>query len=232
MPLLYSIASAEKKVPKEIIDSINALPIKGKPYAAFDLDNTLLLGDIGDGVFAMLVKKKLIKNFGWRDYQSMIKKNKVKAYKHIIDLMQGLKLSLLEELTWEVINKKTSILIEGYKIPIPKPNPQMVSILELLKKKGIHIYVVTASNEISASIICKKYFGIASSYIIGAHVPTDKNGIIQVSSKELSYAKGKVNILKKRFKTKPLVTGGDSPGDIYMLNYTEKNGIRFWLGKK
>jgi phosphoserine phosphatase len=230
MSLLFSLKGSGKKIPIELADAINSLVIKGKPYAAFDLDNTLLAGDIGDAVFALQVKKKFIKNFGWKDYQALIEKNKVKAYKHIIDEMKGLKLSLLEKTTREVINSKTPITLEGYKIPIPKPNTQMQLLLETLKEKGIAVYVITASNEVSASIICKKYFGIPESNVMGAEVARDNKGLIKVSTKELSYGQGKVNLLKRRFPDKPLVTGGDSPGDLYLLNYTEKNGIRLWLG--
>lgn len=232
MAALFHIIRTKKNIPGEIPENINSLPIKGKPYAAFDLDNTLLVGDIGEVVFAFMVKKNLIRNFGWQDYLNMIEINKVKAYKRIIDLMQGLKLSVLEEVTSMVIERKSPISIEGCKLQVPKPNKTMQLILEMLKRKGIAIYVVTASNEVSAAIICKKYFGIPASNIIGAEVARDKTGIIQVGTKEFPYAKGKASILKKRFRNKPLVTGGDSSGDKYLLNYTAKDGIRFWLGKE
>lgn len=232
MSSLYRITSIKKTIPEEILENINSLSIVGKPYAAFDLDNTLLTGDIGEAVFALLVKKGLIKNFGWKDYMALIEKNKLKAYKLIIDLMQGLTLQQLRRITNEVVNTKNStITIEGHKLPIPKPNKQMQSILEILKKKGIAIYIVTASNEVSAQIICKKYFNIPESNIIGAEVACNKKGIIKLGEKEFPYAKGKVKILKKKFKNKPLVTGGDSPGDIYLLRHTAKGGISFWLGK-
>jgi phosphoserine phosphatase len=232
MPSFYHITSVQKTIPEEVLEAINSLPVVGKPYAAFDLDNTLLIGDIGEAVFALLVKKKLIKDFGWKDYQALIKKNKLKAYKHIINLMQGLHLRELEKVTVEVIKSKNStIIIDGDRIPVPKPNKQMQSILELLKKKGIAIYIVTASNEVSAQIICRKYFNIPETNIIGAEVARNKKGIIKLGDKEFPYAKGKVNILKKKFKNKPLVTGGDSPGDIYLLRHTAKAGISFWLGK-
>ncbi len=231
MSLLYHIKYTEKKIPQEIIERINELHITDKSFAAFDLDNTLLIGDIGEAVFALLVKKKFIKNFGWKDYLSQMKKNKLKAYKHIIDIMQGLQLGILEKVTLEVLNKKAAISIEGYKIPIPKRSEMMKLILEMLAEKGMPTYVITASNEVSAAIICKKYFEIPASHIIGAEVSIDKKGIIQVGAKEFPYAKGKVNILKKRFKNKPLVTGGDSPGDKYLINYTAQGGIQLWAGK-
>jgi len=230
MSLLFQLDHTKKKPSAEIIQSISSLIIKGKPYAAFDLDNTLLIGDIGDAVFALLVKKKLITHFGWKDYQALINENKEKAYKHIIDVMEGLTLSQLEETTLEVLNSKKGFMVEGYKILIPKPDTQMKLIVEMLKKRKIDVYVVTASNEISARIICKKYFSISEMNVLGAEVAHDYKGIIKVSRKELSYGQGKVNILKNKFRNKPLVTGGDSPGDIFMLGYTQKNGIRFWLG--
>ncbi len=232
MASFYPIHSTERKISTEIIECINSLPTKGKRYAAFDLDNTLLIGDIGETVFALLVKKKLIKGFGWQDYINLVESDKLKAYKLIIDLMAGLPLTKLEEVTNEVIAYKSlSISIEGCKLQVPKPNPLMKSVLGLLRNKGLRIYIVTASNEVSARIICKKYFNIPPSDIIGAQVARNKKEIIKIGKKEFPFGEGKVTILKKRFKTKPLVTGGDSPGDRFLLNYTQKSGIQFWLGK-
>ena len=53
----------ENNIPKEIFEKINKLTLEGKPFAAFDLDNTLLINDIGEAVFASLVKKKIISDF-------------------------------------------------------------------------------------------------------------------------------------------------------------------------
>ncbi len=232
MSALFHIRYSEHEISPEIIKAIDSLQVEDNSYAALDMDNTLLIGDIGEAVFALLVKKKLIKNFGWKDYQSLIEKNKLKAYKHIINIMQGLPVRSLEEATMEVIGTKNkNISVEGFKIPVPKPNQLMKKIAEILEKKGIAIYVVTASNEVSARMVCKKYFGIPYSNIIGAEVAVDSKGIIQRGTKEFPYGKGKVNILKKRFRHKPIVTGGDSPGDKYLLNHTVKVGIRLWLGQ-
>lgn len=232
MALLYSIFVAKKSIPKQVLKSISSIEISGNSYAAFDMDNTLLVGDIGEALLALLIKKKLIENFGWSDYLQLVEKNKLRAYQHTIDIMQGLKISQLKKVTLEVIGyKKRSIILKGYKIPVPKPNLLMKEILAILKKRGIPIYIVTASNEVSAQIICKKYFGIPGSSIMGAEVTSTPKGIIKKSSGEFPYGKGKVTILKKRFKNKPLITAGDSPGDKYLLRYTAKNGICFWLGK-
>ena len=107
----------------------------------------------------------------------------------------------------------------------------MQSLIFYLKTKGIDIYIVTASNKISAEIICWKYFGIPASNVLGARVNTDKNKRLFFDNSEIPYAEGKVNALKKIFKHKPLFTGGDGIWDKDLLDYTTTEGIRFWLGQ-
>jgi phosphoserine phosphatase len=219
-------------IPKEILEKISHLKLKGRPYAAFDLDNTLLIDDIGEAVFAALVKKKLVLDFNWRDYINLIEQNREAAYKKIIEVMNGLELETLKKITHEIINSEdTHIEIGDDKIPIPEPNSIVQSLISLLKTKGIDVYIVTASNKVSADIICWKHFGTPSSNVLGAIVGTDRNERISYDSSEIPYGEGKVNALKKRFKDKPVVTGGDGMWDKFLLDYTTSDGIRLWLGQ-
>ena len=219
-------------IPKNVIDNINQLKLTSNSYAAFDLDNTLLIDDIGEAVFAALVKQNLVTDFKWKDYLNLLEKNREAAYKKVIDVMNGLKLNLLKKITHEIIESEDSYIeIEGGKIPIPKPNSIMQSLVSILKSKGIEVFIVTASNKISAEIICWKHFGIPASNVIGAEVETDKNKNISSTVAEIPFAEGKVKALKKRFKEQPIVTGGDGSWDKFLLDYTKSNGIRLWLGQ-
>jgi phosphoserine phosphatase len=218
-------------IPTEITKKIEKLDLHGKPYAAFDLDNTLLIDDIGDAVFAALIKNKLINDFTWKDYQSLIDKDRGAAYKKVIEVMNGLEIKRLKEITYEVLNsKETHIVIDGKNVPIPKPNLIMQSLVSLLITKGIDVYILTASNKISAEIICWKYFGIPASNVLGAEVSIDKTQRIIYTPKEIPYGVGKVNTLKERFRTRPVITAGDGQWDKLLLNYTALEGIRMWLG--
>jgi len=226
------IDSLYKNIPKEVIEKLNDLPVVQHSYSAFDLDNTLLLGDIGHAVFATLINKNLVKGFTWNDYINMRKVSIEAALKKIIEVMNGIELTTLKSITENIIESKDEYIeVEGIKIITPKPNPTMLSIISFLKSKGIDVYVVTASNKISADIICWKFFGIPSSNVFGSETKT-KNGKIHFESETMiPFAEGKVKTLTKKFKEKPLVTGGDGIWDKYLLDYTNKDGIKLWLGQ-
>ena len=209
----------KNNIPKHIVEKIKELSLVENQYAAFDLDNTLLIGDIGEAVFALLVKKSIVKNFGWNDYQDLIKTDREKAYFKVIEVMYNLELRVVENITHEIIHTHDiEIEIEGYKIPIPKPNTIMQSIVTLLNTSGIAVNVVTASNSVSAEIICWEYFGIPANNVFGANF------------NEVPYGKKKVDVLKREFKDKPVFTAGDANWDKFLLSYTTQNGIRLWTG--
>ncbi len=224
--------SIENNIPKHIVAKIDELSLIGNQYAAFDLDNTLLIGDIGEAVFAILVKNKIVKNFGWKNYIDLIKTDREKAYFKVIEVMNNLELRLVENITHDLIHTHAiEIELEGYRIPIPKPNTIMRSLVTLLNTSGIQVNVVTASNRVSAEIICWEYFGIHASNVFGARVDINNNKIIKIKFNEVPYGKEKVNVLKREFKNKPVFTAGDANWDRYLLSYTTQNGIRLWTGK-
>lgn len=224
--------SENNNIPRHIVEKIEELSLVKNQYAAFDLDNTLLIGDIGEAVFALLVKKKIVKDFGWSDYIDLIKTDREKAYYKVIEVMDNLELMVVENITLEIIHTDyIDIELEEYKIPIPKPNIIMQSIVKLLNTSGIEVNVVTASNRVSAEIICRKYFGIPASNVFGARVDVTDNKKIGTKFNEVPFGEEKVNVLKKEFKDKPVFTAGDSNWDRFLLCYTTQNGIRLWTGK-
>lgn len=209
----------KNNIPEHIVGKIKELSSVENQYAAFDLDNTLLIGDIGEAVFALLVKKNIVKYFGWNDYQDLIKTDRERAYSKVIEVMDNLELLVVENITHEIIHTDDiDIELEGYKIPVPKPNTIMQSIVRLLNTSGIAVNVVTASNSVSAEIICWEYFSIAASNVFGAKF------------NELPYGKEKVKVLKREFKDRPVFTAGDANWDRFLLSYTTQNGIRLWTG--
>ena len=223
--------SMKNNIPKHIVEKIKELSLVKNQYAAFDLDNTLLIGDIGEAVFAMLVKKNIVKIFGWDDYQNLIETDREKAYFKVIEVMDNLELSVVENITHEIIRTDDiEIELDEYKIPIPKPNTLMRKIVTLLNTSGIAVNVVTASNSVSAEIICWEYFSIPASNVFGARVDINDNKRIKTKFNEVPYGKNKVDVLKREFKDKPVFTAGDANWDRFLLSYTTQNGIRLWTG--
>jgi len=227
----FDLKMIKKNIPNNIVKSIEKLSLTKNQYAAFDLDNTLLIGDIGEAVFALLVKKKIVKNFGWKDYLELIEINREDAYFKVIEVMNNLELKIVENITKEIIKTSdVNIEIEGYKIPIPKPNPIMQSIVTFLNASGIEVNVITASNRISAEIVCWEYFDIPANKVFGARVDIAYNKKLRVKFNEIPYGEKKVEVLKKEFITKPVFTGGDGIWDRFLLSYTKQDGVRLWVG--
>jgi hypothetical protein len=178
------------------------------------------------------VKHKNIKNFGWKDYVNLIDTDREKAYFKVIEVMDDIDLRILENITHEIIHSDAiEIELEGYKIPIPKPNAIMQSIVSLLNASGIEVNVVTASNSVSAEIICWEYFNIPARNVFGARVDINANKRIKTKFHNVPYGKEKVNVLKREFKDKPVFTAGDANWDRFLLSYTLQNGIRLWTGE-
>lgn len=44
-------------IPPEILEKIQSLEVISGTFAAFDLDNTLLVDDVGEATFAILLKR-------------------------------------------------------------------------------------------------------------------------------------------------------------------------------
>lgn len=222
----------KNNIPQEIVSDIDNLNLMDRPYAAFDLDNTLLVGDIGEAVFVALIEKGLIKNFNWKDYKNLLSKDREAAYKKVVEVMKGIPISTLEQITHSILDsEEKTIQIHSDEIPVPKANPIMQSIIGLLKTKGVDVYVVTASNKVSAEIACWKSFGIPHSNVLGAIVSSDWRKRIVFDSTNIPFGERKVTALKEILKTKPIVTGGDGVWDKSLLDYTTPDGIRLWLGQ-
>jgi phosphoserine phosphatase len=202
-------------------------------YAAFDMDNTLLIDDIGESSFALLAEKGMTQWYSWHDYQSHIERNRTEAYNKVIAVMNGQKVSDIERVIHEVLERKEPIDVGTEKIQIPRANPIMLAVIHLLKSKWIEVIVVTASHEIAGRITCKELLWIEAQYVIWAHIPTTVDGILNFDMKsEIPYAQWKVNALKSRFFGRPIVTGWDGLWDKYLLDYTVEWGVRLWLGNK
>lgn len=225
------MTSMKDNIPKPIVKKIEELSFVKNQYAAFDLDNTLIRGDVGEAVFALLVKRDIVKNFGWNEYIELIKTDREKAYSKVIEVMDDLELRVVETITYDLMHTDAiEIELEGCKIPIPKPNTLMQALVELLNTSGIEVNVVTASNSVSAEIICWEYFGLPARNVFGARMEVNEHKRIKTNFHEVPYGKEKVKVLKREFKDKPVFTAGDAIWDRFLLSYTAQNGIRLWTG--
>lgn len=221
-----------------------------RKIALFDLDNTLLVGDCGEAVFAQLkiderdkhnpltVHKKMIP-FTWTGYQETLKtKGKVAAYSKAITCMAGLPLETLLETSQRIMQSNLKYLeLEGVKIPVPYPYPPMQALLARLRSLGYEIYIISASNQYTVRYVAKEYFDMPESNVFGM-LPTVVNDpqygkiIGDEIDGPVTVVEGKVEVYKKNIdSTPPVISGGDSTTDIKMLNLTDLNGLIIWVGE-
>ncbi|MDQ1591874.1 MAG: phosphorylcholine phosphatase [Pyrinomonadaceae bacterium] len=228
-------ATHDEDLPAALRQQLARLPTAAHCYAAFDLDNTLLVGDIGDALFAKLVQQGMVNEFGWKAYQKKIVENRKEAYVAVVEAMRGLPVATICEMTEKIISgQEPFVLIEGESVPAPRPNALMQSLVTALRLRGIEVFVVTASNQTAATIAAWNFFGIPSENVLGIRSGIYRNKLGQRLFDSVEHPvpveHGKVEVLKGRLgSVRPCITAGDSEQDLPLLNYTHDDGIILWV---
>jgi len=207
--------------------------------AAFDMDNTLLEGDIGDAVFARLIREGKPIPLTWAEYQRMItEEGKKAAYSKIVTVMAGIPVETVIETTRRVMRSTdTFIEVEGVTVPVPRPNPRMRVLLSYLERLGYTVYIISATNRYSVKTVAEDYFGIPAGRAFGIRssiVEDEKRGPVLGGEvlEPVTVTVGKVDAYREFIGTEPpLITGGDSTSDIPMLNLTHPRGLVIWVGE-
>ncbi len=210
--------------------------------AVFDLDNTLLIGDIGDAVFSMLKVMKAPIDLSWKAYSRLLtSEGKEIAYSKVVSVMAGLSVELIEQATELVLlSKKKKIEVEGVSVPVPRAHPAMIRFVEYLREKKINIYVISATNIFSVKKTADFFFGIPQKNAFGIQPEIKKiyaadgsltNILTENIKKPLTISTGKAELYWNNIgKIRPLITAGDSESDISLLNLVDSNGFSIWVG--
>lgn len=252
-------AQAKKQIPNDLLQRIKQVENWynnrskqefDRKIALFDLDNTLLVGDCGDALFAQIkiderdkkkpltIHKKMIP-FTWTEYQETLKtKGKVEAYSKVITCMAGLPLETLLEASQRVMHTDHKYLeLEGVKIPVPYPYPPMQTLLVRLRSLGYEIYIISATNQYTVRYVANEYFDIPAANVFGM-LPTVVNDpqygkiIGDEIDGPVTVVEGKVEVYTKNSGSNPpIISGGNSNTDIMMLNLTDPNGLIIWVGE-
>ncbi|MEN8223326.1 MAG: HAD family hydrolase [Acidobacteriota bacterium] len=236
------------EVPSGLLKKIRGLSSTRIKRAIFDLDNTILNGDIGDAIFCRLKNLEMQekvrvdgKHIGltWKDYTGMIAKgSKEKAYRTVTECMEYIPVSLIADLTRGLMNSDFRHLEHsGEKIPIPHIDPGMRSLIDLLKNEKFDIYVISASNSISVKIIADEYLGLEKEKAFGIESERHKNKdgrelLSKVLKEPVPVNIGKANLYSALIsENMPLITSGDSELDLPMLNLVDEGGLVLWRGE-
>lgn len=215
---------------------------KREKIALFDLDNTLLIGDIGDAVFAQLLLDNAPVSFSWQEYRALISaKKKREAYERVVTAMAGLPVDMLIDTTRRVMACGAPVLkLPEAEVPVPAPHPVMQELVLLLKSLDYNIYVISATNQYSVRFVAGEYFDLPASHVFGIRQTLQKKqgpgkGADMILGDTLvppvTVSGGKAELYKKHISsTPPLITAGDSETDIPMLNLAGRPGLVIWVG--
>ncbi|HLP16576.1 MAG TPA: HAD family hydrolase, partial [Bacteroidota bacterium] len=214
-------------------DRLLHLGTSGPKTAVFDLDNTLLLGDIGDAVFVRLLLEHHDIDFSWAQYHELRRIDQPSAFQHVVSAMQGLLRETIEKATLSMLAPHaTDLRIDGDLIPVPRPHPVMRAFIRLLHWRGYRTLVVSASNQISVRIVARECFGIPETDAFGITPVCTPDG--QLTGRlhlPLPVGNGKVDVIRNVLgTTAPLIAAGDSVLDLPMLRLCHSNGLVIWAG--
>jgi phosphoserine phosphatase len=246
--------TAKERIPGDLLRRIESVETRfknrggrtGKKAAAFDMDNTLLIGDVGYAVFAQLkldelkapvtIDKKPIP-LSWPEYNEVLrKKGKIEAYPLMARAMAGIPLEVVNETTHRVMTLEESYLeVEGERVTVPSPHPVMQALVCFLESLGYGIYVVSATNHFSVQYVAKEFFGIPEANAAGIKLNlVEHAGYGKVLGNRvegpLTVEEGKIDAYRQLAgPVPPLITAGDSMTDIYLLNLVEPDGLVIWV---
>ena len=201
--------------------------------ALFDLDNTLLVGDIGNAVFAHLLSENVPLSLTWSDYQRMVNEDPSAAYIEAVRTLDGLSLDYLIRATKRVLALRSDTIVSrGVEVPVPKANQTMIEVIHLLRLWEYTIYVISASNDISAKIAASTLFDIPVNNIAGIK-PRIVNGMITSHIlNPIPVGDGKVAQYRLLSgDCMPMIVATDSDLDLPLLQMCDPDGLTILVGE-
>ncbi len=201
--------------------------------ALFDLDNTLIIGDIGEAVFAQLLVDGVRLGRTWSEYEGLLRYDQAAACKLVVEAMAGLSVREVNRVTLKVLNDPTPyISIEDACVPVPKPHRLMRELIYFLQRLGYSSYIISASNQISVRIVSSMFFEIPESHVFGMVSKTIDGVLTPTLVEPYPVSAGKVEVYRKFIHScPPLITASDSIVDAPMLGLTDPMGLSIWVGK-
>ncbi len=233
--------SFPKKELTHLIKSATKHSTQSDKIAVFDFDNTMILGDIGDASIAFMLENEIELAFSWSEYLELQKIFDVqKAFKMASNIFNGFEIDCIKRFANAVVNieNKEIVFFENdtvFRVMVPRPNPIMIELVQLLKKLKFEIHIISSSNQYLVSQLAKLYFCIENDYVHGInHKISEFMGIDILTDSIIEPTPidaGKVDVYREFVgSTEPIIFGGDSIYDIPIANTIANGGIIFWLG--
>lgn len=201
--------------------------------ALFDLDNTLIDGDIGEAVFAQLLIDGFPLSLTLKEYQKMCKEDTIAAYVEVVCAMEGVALEDIIRVSKRVIQSDHDFLIcQGECVRLPKPNLFMKEIIRLLRDWHYSIFIVSASNDVSAKIAGSVLFDVPINNIAGIKPIVIGKKLTRQVLEPIPVGVGKVAQYRLMSGDRmPMIVATDSMLDLPILEICDPDGIVIIVGE-
>jgi HAD superfamily phosphoserine phosphatase-like hydrolase len=197
---------------QKIESSLNELKATGQPiYAAFDADGTLWDTDLGENFFHYQIEEKQVAlpPDPWTYYLELKKLNNDPraAYVWLAQINQSKPLEQVRKWAQQAFDQI-------------QPNPifsEQQKLIQLLKKNGVQVYVVTASIKWAVEPGARA-LGLTDDQVIGVETEV-KNGLVtDIPVYPITYRAGKTEaLLRKTQDQRPFLSSGNTVGDLELL---------------
>lgn len=224
--LIQNLLEQEQRFGESHLGGINRI-------ALFDLDNTLLIGDIGDAVFAQLLLDGFSLPLSWKEYRSMCKENPGFAYIEVVRALEGISMEYIIRVSKHLLQTNQDYLYcEGEAVRIPKPNLLMTEVVRLLHDWHYSVFIVSASNDISAKIAGSVLFDVPINNIAGIKPMVLGKKLTSKVLEPIPIGNGKVAQYRLMSGDRmPMIVATDSMLDFPILEICDPDGIAIIVGK-
>ena len=198
----------------------------------FDLDNTLLVGDIGDAVFAQLLIDGFARPLSWKNYRLMSKENPAFAYIEVVKALEGISMEHIIRISKRLLfSDQEYLYCDGEPVRIPKAHPLMREVIRLLRDWHYLIFVVSASNDISAKVAGSVLFDIPINNIAGIKPKLLGDKITNAVLDPIPIGVGKVAQYRLMCgDNMPMIVATDSMLDLPLLQICDSDGTAIIVG--
>jgi Phosphoserine phosphatase len=186
-----------------------ALREEKNPVAAFDADGTLWDTDLGENFFQHQIANKLVPlpEQPWNHYLEMKAKHAPTAYLWLAQICKNYSLDTVHSWAREALAE--------FK-PLPLFTEQQ-KVIDLFLKKGVQIYIITASVKWAVEPGAKA-LGLTYDNVIGIETEVEGGNVTDKQKGFISYRQGKVDALLARTGgQKPFFASGNTMGDYQLL---------------
>jgi len=211
--------------PKDVNERLQSflnstITMKERKVAAFDCDGTLF------GQTPYYLADEALYSYAKTHYEGKTDANSVEKMKIVDELLHGDNVGLpyvknrikfLAGLTDDEVRRMgEDVFHEKYQT---KFYPEMKELLANLKDYNFEVWVITASPELLYEQFVSEELGIPNDRILGVKSWITSEGTV---TDQLIFPvpqdEGKADVIRTFIKTKPLLIGGNSRGDMEMMN--------------